>query len=79
MTDEQILIEIQVRQKKIEHLQKLYDMPISSVQIWYNNSETIMSLDQATFPFNLATEVKMLLLESILFYENEIQEFKNKF
>lgn len=81
MTDEQILIEIQVRQKKIEHLQKLYDIPISSVQIWCNNRETvtIMVLDQAIFPFNLASEVKLLLLESILFYENEIQEFKNKF
>ena len=79
MTDEQILIEIQVRQQKIEQLYKLYNKPISGVQIWYNDSDALISIGQETFPFNLANEVRMLILESVLFYENEIIELKNKF
>lgn len=79
MTDEQILIEIQVRQQKIEQLYKLYNKPITGVQIWYNDSDALISIGQETFPFNLANEVRMLILESVFFYENEIQEFKNKF
>lgn len=79
MTDEQILIEIQVRQQKIEQLYKLYNKPISGVQIWYNDSDALISIGQETFPFNLANEIRMLILESVLFYENEIIELKNKF
>lgn len=78
MTDEQILIEIQVRQQKIEQLYKMYNKPISGVEIWYRDNITLISLGQSAFPFNLANEVRMLILESVLFYENEIQEFKNK-
>jgi len=79
MTDEQILTEIQIRQQKIEQLYKLYNKPITGVQIWYNDSETTISIGQTTFPFNLANEVRMLILESVLYYENEIIELKNKF
>jgi len=78
MTDEQILTEIQVRQQKIEQLYKLYNKPISSVNIWYHDGEAILSMGQETFPFNLANEIRMLILESVLFYENEIQEYKNR-
>lgn len=79
MTDEQILTEIQIRQQKIEQLYKLYNKPITAVEIWYRDDITLISIGQNDFPFNLANEVRMLILESVLFYENEIQELKNKF
>jgi len=44
-----------------------------------DDSETTISIGQTTFPFNLANEVRMLILESVLYYENEIIELKNKF
>lgn len=78
MTDEQILTEIQWRQTKIEGLYELYNSQMSNIQIWFNNENSLTSLGQNTFPFNLYNEVKMLILESIIYYENEIQTLKNQ-
>lgn len=78
MTDEQIITEIQWRQTKIESLYQLYNKPMTNVQIWFNDGNSLNSLGQNTFPFNLGNEVRMLVLESIIFYENEIQSLKNQ-
>lgn len=78
MTNEQILTEIQFRQKKINDLTNIYNMRKSNINIWYNNGTELVSLTQITFPFNLTNELNMLLLESIMFYENEIHDLKNK-
>lgn len=78
MTDVMILTEIQWRQKKILDLTDLYNMRCSNINIWFNNGSELVSLTQHTFPFNLQNELKVLLLESIIFYENEIQDLKNK-
>lgn len=78
MTNEQILSEIQWRQKKIDDLTDIYNMPVSSVNIWFHNGNEFSLLTQHTFPFSLANELKMLILESIIYYENEIQTLKNQ-
>lgn len=77
MTDEEILIEIQYRQQKIEDLLTLYNMPKKNIQIWFNHQNELVSLSQISFPFNLQHELGILILESIHFYENEIYNLKN--
>jgi len=79
MTDEQILSEIQYRQNKIDDLCDLYNMSKTNINIWFNNTNELVSLTQHSFPYNLQHELNILLLESIHFYEKEIEELKNKF
>ena len=82
MTDRDILHQISELEKKITHLQQFKQAQIKRPQLFFfadyqrGDREQFIQLDQSNFPFNLSTEIKILIEDSIEDYTRDIETLK---